>query len=678
MGKRVYIDAEFNHSSDYTMNVLCFAFREDDNGVIREGCIWTAEEEGKLEFLELLEHWSSGEFTVVTYYAVAEGRAMLSLGFDPRRLKIVDLFIEYRMSLNHNHTMECGEHLVKGKVVHVKPPIPKWEREDGYKAGHQAEISLSSCTYKCLGIQRDTVHKTATRDLILSKDNFDELEQLQIMDYCGEDVADLEGIFEFLYKENKKRLSKEHKKTYNKEILVRGQYAIATALMEEAGYPIDNAAVKAFANSLGDITFQMQDDITKEFGYVGAFQISKKLDKYTRKEKSLRKWIECQGHGPETWRMTDGGQLSLSLDAFSDHYNHRADLSIFGNRFVKYLRERQALNGFTVGGKTSIWDSVGSDGRVRPYFGIYRAQSGRSQPKATGYIHLKAKWMRTMVQPDKGRCMIGLDWGQQEFLIAGLESKCMSMIKAYESGDVYLYTAKLAGAVPWDGVKEGYLDIRDKFKSTVLAIQYLMTKYGLAKKLTTDTKKEHTEDDAQELIDLFYDSYPEYQDHQERIWSDYMDNGYIRLPCGFTMWGDNQNRRSVCNMPTQGFGGSIMRRAVINAQTIGLKVVITLHDALYIDHPSDKVKEGIERLAWCMDEAFKHYFKGTDMHQHANCRIDPCAWSPDFDGEKLTTSLGEVSLYNKYMDPHSIEDYVKYRQYFVPKEERDFIVGLSE
>lgn len=677
MSKRAYIDAEFNHSSDYKMNVLCFAYYEDDNGVCRGGCMWTAEEAGKQEFLELLEYWASEEFTVVTYYAAAEGRAMLSLGFDPRRLKIVDLFIEYRMSMNHNHDMECGTHLVKGKVVNVKPSIPKWEREDGYKAGHQAEISLASCTYKCLGIQRDTGHKDNMRDLILSKDDFDELEQLQIMDYCQEDVAELEGIFTFLYKENKKRLSKEHKKTYNKEILVRGDYAIATALMEEAGYPIDNVAVKSFADSLGDITFQMQDEITKTFPEVGAFLISKKGDRYTKKEKPLRKWVKSQGHGVEDWRLTDGGQLSLSNDAFSDHYNHRGDLSIFGNRFVKYLRERQALNGFTVGGKTSIWDSVGSDGRVRPYFGIYRAQSGRSQPKATGYIHLKAKWMRTMVQPDKGRCMIGLDWGQQEFLLAGLESRCMAMIKAYESGDVYLYTAKLAGAVPWDGTKEDNLEIRDKFKSTVLAIQYGMTKYGLATKLTDDTGVVHTEDEAQELIDLFFASYPEYQDYQEALWSNYLDDGYIRLPCGFTMWGDNQNRRSVCNMPIQGFGGSIMRKAAINAQKINLKVVITLHDALYIDHLASDVRNGIERLAWCMDEAFRYYFKSTTMEQYANCRIDPCAWSPDFHGEKLETSLGEVGLYNKHVDPKSVKDYVKYRKYFVPKEERDFIAELS-
>lgn len=42
------------------------------------------------------------------------------------------------------------------------------------------------------------------------------------------------------------------------------------------------------------------------------------------------------------------------------------------------------------------------------------------------------------------------------------------MLKAYHSGDPYLYFAKLAGAVPKDGTKEEYSRERNLFKSTCI------------------------------------------------------------------------------------------------------------------------------------------------------------------------------------------------------------------
>src|SRR5690606_11263730 len=124
------------------------------------------------------------------------------------------------------------------------------------------------------------------------------------------------------------------------------------------------------------------------------------------------------------------------------------------------------------GERKGFWDSVGKDGRVRPYMHIYGAQSSRSQPAANGFMFLKPAWMRSLVEPAKGKFIAGVDYGQQEFFLSGLVSGDRSMIAAYLSGDPYMYGAKLAGAIPKNGTREQYKIERDLFKNTYLGILF--------------------------------------------------------------------------------------------------------------------------------------------------------------------------------------------------------------
>ena len=63
--------------------------------------------------------------------------------------------------------------------------------------------------------------------------------------------------------------------------------------------------------------------------------------------------------------------------------------------------------------------------------------------------------MRSLCRPPKGKIIVGIDYKSEEFLISGLLANDKNMLDAYESGDVYLYFAKLAGAVPKDGPSAG-------------------------------------------------------------------------------------------------------------------------------------------------------------------------------------------------------------------------------
>ena len=108
--------------------------------------------------------------------------------------------------------------------------------------------------------------------------------------------------------------------------------------------------------------------------------------------------------------------------------------------------------------------------------------------------------MRILLKPEAGKKIVAIDYSSEEFAIGASISGDKNMIEAYESGDVYLHFAKLAGAVPKDGLKKDYKKERELFKATVLGLSYGMGKEKLAKKLTDDTGEKVSVSKAEGLV----------------------------------------------------------------------------------------------------------------------------------------------------------------------------------
>jgi hypothetical protein len=192
-----------------------------------------------------------------------------------------------------------------------------------------------------------------------------------------------------------------------------------------------------------------------------------------------------------------------------------------------------------------------------------------------------------------------------------------------------------------------------------------MTKHGLSRKLTQDTGKLVTKDDAQEFIDKFNDAFKDQAEANDKIKYFYERNGYLRLPDGWILFGDNENFRSVCNFPIQGLGSSILRKAIALAQDAGLNVIFSLHDAIYIEYDANDLS-AIDTLERCMREAFIFYFKDTVVEDKANLiRLDGKAWSPNYtDGIIYTPKGMKIEAQNIYIDKRAKEDYKQFSKYF--------------
>lgn len=667
------MDTEFNSTKEPQVNPVCAVIIDTQEKKIFK--YWTYNNpKGKEEFKKKSESLKDrvwGSFNVV-----AEGSFFLSCGLNPVEFKWEDYFIEYRQLTNSNDELGYGNQLVDGKVKFTKRPPSKFQRtEEDIAQGFKPTHSLAEATYKLTGQIRDTEHKNLMRDIIISNDaELIEANRDAILEYCKEDTIFLPVIRDKIYFYYKKLLTQNEMQRLPKEVLLRGKYMALTANMERRGYPVNVEQARNFTNSINAVINNCCKEINQLFPEIRPFRWNRKEFRYSWNQNVTKDWIKANiPDWEKSWLKTDTKDISLSLDAWDRFFpfRHSYPKDNFGAQIVRYLKIKQNLYGFAEKkGKKSFWDYVGSDGRVRPYTNPYGAQSSRSQPAANGFLFLKPAWVRSLCQPKKGRAVGSFDYGSQEFLVSALLSGDKKMIEAYASGDVYLAFAKQAGAVPKHGTKQEYKAERDLFKATVLAVSYLMTAKGLAAKITQDTGRECTEAQAQELIDMFYDTYSDFAYWQNTIVENYYElRQYIELPCGWRMFADNDNFRSVANCGVQGTAASIMRKAVEFCEEAGLEVIFTLHDALYIEFDSDDMT-AMDKLRDCMLRGFQYYFK--DKKSAALIRQDGKVWSPDYtednplikNGNIITAKGQEISASEIFIDERSYKEYEQFSPYF--------------
>lgn len=208
-----------------------------------------------------------------------------------------------------------------------------------------------------------------------------------------------------------------------------------------------------------------------------------------------------------------------------------------------------------------------------------------------------------------------------------------------------------------------------------LGIQYQMGKASLAAKLTQDTGEDHSIDDAEYLINLFYLSYPKYKKWINSVLMTYRRNEYLILPCGWVMFKDNPNFRSISNFPIQGAGSSVMREAVhIARKKMRLKVIYTLHDALSVEFEVGREATVAKKLSEAMQLGFQ---KVLDTKEEI--RLDPTLWGMDYyPGRNLfQTCLGTIKAEQIYIDKRAKPDYERFKKYFYTKAEREYFDCLN-
>jgi DNA polymerase I-like protein with 3'-5' exonuclease and polymerase domains len=421
-----------------------------------------------------------------------------------------------------------------------------------------------------------------------------------LLQYCAEDVEALEKLLPAML---------DH--IALPYALIRGRYMAALAQMEHTGVPIDVPLLSKLRSQWESIQGQLVAGIDSDYGV---------YDGTTFKHDRFEAWLTKAGI---PWPRLPTGRLDLKADTFKEQ--SKAHLAV-----APLAELRSSLAKFRLGDLV-----VGSDGRNRTMLSAFRSATGRNQPSSDKFVFGTGAWLRGLVRPPEGMGLAMIDWGQQEFGIAGSLSGDRAMMDAYLSGDPYLTFAKQAGAVPAEATKQSHGAQRELFKQCVLAVQYGMQAESLAVRIGQPVVV------ASALLASFRETYKVFWKWSDRVVDCAVLRGNLETAFGWKVRATaGGNHRFFRNYLMQGNGSEMMRIACCLATERGIEVCAPIHDAFLIAAPLDRLEEDVAAMQVAMREASAKVLAGFELQSDVKIIRYP---------DRYTSPRGEV-MWKKVME----------------------------
>ena len=213
-----------------------------------------------------------------------------------------------------------------------------------------------------------------------------------------------------------------------------------------------------------------------------------------------------------------------------------------------------------------------------------------------------------------------VDWSSMEFMIAASLSGDPNMLDFYRSGDPYLTFAKRVGRAPESATKRTHGELRDRFKTGLLAAQYGIGPETLAVRLGVSTFEAH------EMLVQHHELFAVYWRWVDDWLASTLNSGVAWTPIGwFCRTGITEfNDRSIANWPTQSTGADILRLSVVWATRHKLRLLAPVHDALLLESTIDRIEADVVLLQEIMRRASRVVLNSTvggDLELRTDAKI---------------------------------------------------------
>lgn len=223
------------------------------------------------------------------------------------------------------------------------------------------------------------------------------------------------------------------------------------------------------------------------------------------------------------------------------------------------------------------------------------------------------KEIRKAFIPEEGCMFFSADYSQIELRVMAHLSGDENMIEAFRSGhDIHAATAAKIYKKEIDDVER---DQRTKAKRANFGIIYGITVFGLAERL------EISRDEAKQLIDGYFESFPKVKEYMEKAKEEARQNGYVTTLFGRRRYLADINsanatvrgfaERNAINAPIQGTAADIIKVAMIRihnrfkTENIRSKMILQVHDELNFSVLPEE-REQVERIVMEeMQQAFQ-------------------------------------------------------------------------
>ena len=219
--------------------------------------------------------------------------------------------------------------------------------------------------------------------------------------------------------------------------------------------------------------------------------------------------------------------------------------------------------------------------------------------------------IREAFVPDDGYKLVSLDYSQIELRLLAHVADMAVLKDAFRNGvDIHAMTASEVFGVPVDGMDPM---VRRRAKAINFGIIYGISAFGLANQLRIDRSE------AKAFIDAYFARFPGIRDYMETTKDFARRNGYVVTPFGrrihVTGIADrnpshrNFAERQAINAPLQGGAADIIKRAmirvpaVLEAEKLGARMLLQVHDELLFEVPEDRVAETVAAFKPMMEKA---------------------------------------------------------------------------
>lgn len=356
---------------------------------------------------------------------------------------------------------------------------------------------------------------------------------------------------------------------------------------------------------LGETRATIETELKEVEKELYSFDIVKEaeVDNFNSAKQKVR--LFCEVLGWETKHMTKGGQPQVNqsqLEEWSKEGKHEIlDVLLRYNKLTKQL---QFVN---------LWEELSQyDGKLHPNFNI-TADTGRTTCKNPNIQQVpQESTLRNVITCPKGRKFIEVDMSQAELRVASIFSEDENMIHAYQSGsDLHQKTMELikGGKKPKDAQEAKRW--RTEAKSANFGLLY-----GMSAKTYQEYAKgygmEITLEEAEDIRDDFFDSYPKLLDMHKKFVEYAKKYGYTYSPIGRKRflpnlqsknWKDvSEAERQAINTPVQGFASDLVISAladILEDESLDkskYKIIGSVHDAILVEADEDVVEEYAKKV----------------------------------------------------------------------------------
>jgi len=363
------------------------------------------------------------------------------------------------------------------------------------------------------------------------------------------------------------------------------------AEMEMNGVCLDTASLnetsKAFTDRMNEIELRIYELAGQSFNIASPKQVGEILFDKLRIVEKAKKTKTGQYVTSEEVLM----QLKNKHEIVADILEHRGLKKLIGT-YIDALPK--LINPRTGHIHTSFNQTITATGRL-----------SSSDPNLQN-IPIRGedgKEIRKAFVPEPGCLFFSADYSQIELRVMAHLSQDENMVRVFREGkDLHAATAANIYKKPIEDVTR---DERTKSKRANFGIIYGITVFGLAERLDI------SRDEAKQLIDGYFETFPQVHDYMERSKQIVREKGYATTLFGRRRYLPDINsqnatvrgfaERNAINAPIQGTAADIIKVAMIHIferfkkEGIRSKMILQVHDELNFSvYPEEK--EQVERI----------------------------------------------------------------------------------